>query len=96
MSKWTEVRDGFVSALDVNDVVDAAKNQILDSLAGEGMEAIESVTNKFVQQVQAQSASETGWNAIRDKFVLPLLINGTIWAVKFVLSKSAMDGQKPA
>lgn len=96
MSKWTEVRDGFVSALDVNDVVDAAKNQILDSLAGEGMEAIEAVTNKFVQQVQAQAASETGWNAIRDKFVLPLLINGTIWAVKFVLSKSAMDGQKPA
>lgn len=25
MSKWTEVRDGFVSALDVNDVVDTAK-----------------------------------------------------------------------
>ncbi len=96
MSKWTEVRDSFVSALDANDVVDAAKNQILDSLAGEGMEAIEAVANKFVQQVQAQATSETGWNAIRDKFVLPLLINGTIWTVKFVLSKSAMDGQKTA
>lgn len=96
MSKWTEVRDGFVSALDVNDVVDAAKNQILDSLAGEGMEAIEAVANKFVQQIQAQATSETGWNAIRDKFVLPLFINGAIWAVKFVLSKSAMDGQKTA
>lgn len=88
MSKWTEVRDGLVSALDVNVAVDAAKTQILDSLAGEGMEAIEAVANKFVTQVQAQAASETGWNAIRDKFVLPLLINGTIWAVKFVLSKS--------
>lgn len=32
MSKWTEVRDGFVSALDVNDVVDAAKNQMVASL----------------------------------------------------------------
>lgn len=96
MSKWTEVRDGLVSALDVNDAVDAAKTQILDSLAGEGMEAIEAVADKFVTQVQAQAASETGWNAIRDKFVLPLLINGTIWAVKFVLSKSTMNGQKTA
>lgn len=96
MSKWTEVRDGFVSALDVNDVVDAAKNQILDSLAGEGMEAIEAVADKFVQQVQAQAASETGWNAIRDKFVLPLLINGTIWGIKFVLSKSTSNEQKTA
>lgn len=88
MSKWTEVRDGFVSALDVNDVVDAAKNQMVASLADEGMEAIEAIANKFVEQVQAQATSEAGWNAIRDKFVLPLLINGTIWAVKFVLSKS--------
>nr|DAW26628.1 MAG TPA: hypothetical protein [Caudoviricetes sp.] len=88
MSKWTEVRDGFVSALDVNDVVDAAKNQILDSLAGDGMEAIEAVADKFVTQVQAQATSEAGWNAIRDKFVLPLLINGTIWLAKLVLSKS--------
>lgn len=45
MSKWTEVRDGFVSALDVNDVVDAAKNQMVASLAGEGMEAIEAIAN---------------------------------------------------
>lgn len=88
MSKWTEVRDGFVSALDVNDVVDAAKNQILDSLAGDGMEAIEAVADKFVTQVQAQADTESGWSAIRDKFVLPLLINGMIWLVKMVISKS--------
>lgn len=88
MSKWTEVRDGFVSALDVNDVVDVAKNQILDSLAGEGMETIEAVADKFVQQVQVQADAESGWSAIRDKFVLPLLINGMIWLAKMVISKS--------
>lgn len=88
MSKWTEVRDGMLAALDTNDVVESAKQQIIESLTGEGMEAIESVADKLVTQVQAQAASEAGWNAIRDKFVLPLLINGTIWAVKFVLSKS--------
>lgn len=96
MSKWTEVRDGFVSALDVNDVVDAAKNQMVASLADEGMEAIEAIANKFVEQVQAQATSEAGWNAIRDKFVLPLLINGAIWGIKFVMSKSTSNEQKTA
>ena len=88
MSKWTEVRDGLVSALDVNEVAEAAKDQLTASLINDGMPAIEAVADKFVEQIQAQAASETGWNAIRDKFVLPLLINGTIWLAKLVLSKS--------
>lgn len=88
MSKWTEVRDGMLAALDTSDVVESAKQQIIASLSGEGMDALESVADKLVTQVQAQAASEAGWTAIRDKFVLPLLINGAIWVVKLVLSKS--------
>lgn len=88
MSKWTDVRDGVVAALDVNEVVESAKQQVIESLSNEGMAALEAVANKFVEQVQAQAANESGWNAIRDKFVLPLLINGTIWLAKLVLSKS--------
>ena len=58
MSKWTEVRDGMLAALDTSDVVESAKQQIIESLTGEGMEAIESVADKLVTQVQAQAASE--------------------------------------
>lgn len=94
MSKWIEVRDGVVAAFDVNDVVETAKQQIIESLSNEGMSAIEAMADKFVEQVQAQASSETGWNAIRDKFVLPLLINGGIWLVKLVLSKSATSDNK--
>ena len=60
------------------------------------MEAIEAVAEKFVEQVQTQAVSESGWSAIRDKFVLPLLINGTIWGIKFVMSKSTSNEQKTA
>lgn len=88
MSKWTEVRDGLVAALNVNEVVEDVKNQVVTSLTGEGMEAIEAVANKFVTQIQAQATNEAGWNAVRDKFIIPLLINGVIWLAKFVLSKS--------
>ncbi|WP_296822631.1 hypothetical protein [uncultured Megasphaera sp.] len=88
MSKWTEVRDGLVAALDTSEVVESAKQQVIESLSNEGMAALESVADKFVTQVQAQASNEAGWNVIRDRFVLPLLINGAIWAVKFVLNKS--------
>ncbi|WP_287055463.1 hypothetical protein [Megasphaera sp.] len=88
MSKWTEVRDGLVSALDISEVAESAKNQMVASLAGDGIAALEAVADKFVTQIQAQAMNETGWNAIRDKIILPLLINGSIWAVKLVLSKS--------
>lgn len=91
MSKWTEVRDGVVAALDVKEVTEAAKKQLTDNLVNEGMPALEDVASKFITEIQAQAASEAGWNKIRDQFVLPLLINGTLWAVKFVLSKSTTE-----
>ena len=71
-----------------NRVVESAKQQIIESLSSEGLTAIEAIADKFVTQVQAQAASEEGWNAIRDKFVLPLLINGAIGLAKMVISKS--------
>ena len=71
-----------------NRVVESAKQQIIESLSSEGLTAIEAIADKFVTQVQAQAASEEGWNAIRDKFVLPLLINGAVGLAKMVISKS--------
>lgn len=88
MSKWTEIRDSLVAALDVTDVAEAAKNQLTSDLIADGMPAIEAIADKFVTEVQAQADSESGWNAIRDKLVIPLLVNGTIWITKLVLSKS--------
>lgn len=71
-----------------NRVVESAKQQIIESLSSEGLTAIEAIADKFVTQVQVQAASEEGWNAIRDKFVLPLLINGAIGLAKMVISKN--------
>ena len=95
MSKWTEIRDCMVSALDVSDVVESAKEQLIADLTGDGMGAISAVADKFITQVQAQADNEQGWCMVRDKFVLPLLINGTIWAIKLVLAKSTPTTTQP-
>lgn len=88
MSKWTSFRDSMESALDIADVTEAAKEQVIASITGDGMDAISAVADKFVAQIQAQADTEQGWNMVRDKFVLPLLINSILWAVKLVLAKS--------
>lgn len=95
MSKWTDFRDSMESALDIADVTEAAKVQVIASLTGDGMDAISAVADKFVAQIQSQADTEQGWNMVRDKFVLPVLINGILWAVKLVLSKSTQPAAQP-
>ena len=96
MSKWTSFRDSMESALDIADVTEAAKEQVIASITGDGMDAISAVADKFVAQIQAQADTEQGWNMVRDKFVLPLLINSILWAIKLVLSKSTTASTQPA
>lgn len=96
MSKWPDFRDSVESALDIADVTEAAKEQVIASITGDGMDAISAVADKFVAQIQAQADTEQGWNMVRDKFVLPLLINSILWAIKLVLSKSTTASTQPA
>lgn len=96
MSKWTSFRDSMESALDIADVTEAAKEQVIASITGDGMDAISAVADKFITQVQAQADNEQGWCMVRDKFVLPLLISGILWAVKLVLNKSTTAAQPEA
>ena len=43
MSKWVEIRDGITSALDAKEVVESAKDQMITSLTGDGMDALEAI-----------------------------------------------------
>lgn len=88
MSKWTDIRDGVLDALNADEVTEELKESVTQKILDEALPAVEAVADKFTAQIQEQSKSETGWNMLRDKIVLPLVINGAIWAVKFALSKT--------
>lgn len=91
MSKWTEIRDGVLEALDVDNVTEELKDKMTANLIDSGIPAIETVADKFIGQIQEQAKAESGWTKIRDSIVLPLVINGGIWFVKYVLSKTQKD-----
>lgn len=88
MSKWTEIRDAVVDTLNVDVITDEMKNQLTTNILTNGIPAVEAVADKFTAQLQEQAKTETGWNMLRDKVVLPLVINGAIWAIKYALNKT--------
>ena len=88
MSKWTDVRDNVVDALHVEDVTEDVKQHVTATLLSEVMPVLENAVDSFCDSTKEQSKSESGWCKIRDGVVLPLLMQGGVYVVKLVLSKT--------
>ena len=89
MSKWTDVRDNVVDALHVSDVTEDVKQHVTSTLLSEVVPVLENAVDSFCAATKEQSKSESGWCKIRDGVVLPLLLQGCVYVVKLVLSKTA-------
>ena len=72
MSKWVEVRDSLVDALNVDEVTEELKESVTQKVLEEVLPAVEDVANKFVATIQDQAKTETGWDKARDGIILPL------------------------
>lgn len=91
MSKWTDIRDSIVDALNVDVVTEDMKNDLTRNILTNALPAVEDVAGKFIATIEEQAKSESGWNKLRDGIVLPLVINGGIYVVKYVLSKTVTE-----
>lgn len=88
MSKWTEVRDNIVDALHVEDITEDVKQHVTNTILSEIIPVIESAVDSFCTTIKEQSKSESGWCKVRDAIVLPLLMQGSVYVIKLVLSKT--------
>lgn len=88
MSKWVEIRDAVVDALQLDDVTDQVKEDLTKNLLDSGLPALEDVAGTFVQKIQSQATEEKGWSKIRDQVVLPLIIKGALYGIRLALQKS--------
>lgn len=88
MSKWTEIRDNVVTALQVDDVTEDVKQHVTDTLLSEVVPIIENAVDSFCATTKEQSKTESGWCKVRDGIVLPLVMQGAVYVVKLVLSKT--------
>ncbi|MCI7266187.1 MAG: hypothetical protein MR545_03005 [Veillonellaceae bacterium] len=88
MSKWTDFRDDIVESLQVEEVTEQVKQNLTKQIVESILPSVKTVADGFTAKIKEQAKAETGWCKIRDMFVLPLVINGVIYVVETVLTKT--------
>ena len=88
MSKWTDFRDDIVESLQVEEVTEQVKQNLTKQILESILPSVKTVADGFTAKIKEQAKAETGWCKIRDMFVLPLVINGVIYVVETVLTKT--------
>ena len=88
MSKWTDFRDDIVESLQVEEVTEQVKQNLTKQIVESILPAVKTAADGFTAKIKGQAKAETGWCKIRDMLVLPLVINGVIYAVETVLNKT--------
>ena len=88
MSKWTDFRDDLVESLQVEEVTEQVKQNLTKQIVESILPSVKTVADGFTAKIKEQAKAETGWCKIRDMFVLPLVINGVIYVVETVLTKT--------
>ena len=67
MSKWVEIRDAVVDALQLDDVTEQVKEDLTKNMLDSGLPALEDVADTFVAKIQLQATEEKGWNKVRTR-----------------------------
>ena len=91
MSKWTDIRDTVVEALQVDAVGKNLKDNFITWLTQEGIALLEAAADRIIEECKTDAPNETGWCKIRDAFVVPAALNIGIYILKVVLEKAAVE-----
>lgn len=94
MSKWTDFRDDIVESLQVEEITEQVKQNLTKQIVESILPAIKTAADGFTAKIKEQAKAETGWCKIRDMLVLPLAINGLIYVVEMVLTKTMEKTEK--
>ncbi len=88
MSKWTDFRDDIVESLQVEEITEQVKQNLTKQIVESILPAIKNAADSFTSKIKEQAKVEHGWCKIRDMLVLPLVIDGLIYVVEMVLTKT--------
>lgn len=91
MSKWTEIRDTVVDALQVDAVGKNLKDNFINWLTQEGIALLNAAADCIIDECKADAPNETGWCKIRDAFVVLAALSIGVYVLKVVLEKAAAE-----
>lgn len=91
MSDWVTFRNKIVDSLNIDEITESTKSSFTRWLLETILPLAKTYGEKFISEIQAQAANETGWCKARDMIVLPFVINGGLWLVEKVLNKTVEE-----
>nr|DAI46262.1 MAG TPA: hypothetical protein [Caudoviricetes sp.] len=91
MSKWVDFRDEIVKSVKLDAVTEQVKQNVMNAILAEGIPFIEATAQAFTAKLQEQAKNESGWCAIRDRFVIPMAFSVGLFAVKNILEITAKN-----
>ena len=87
MSEWTKFRDNMLETIKVEEVTEDMKQSFITWLKDVALPVAKESAGNFIEGIREQSKAETGWSRARDFFVLPFIINVSLWIVESSLTK---------
>lgn len=93
MSKWVEVRDSLLGAMQVKDVGNKVKEDFITWLTTEGIEFAQAFADEVAKECKHDAPNEKGWCKIRDGVVLPIALSVGMYVLRTVLTKAAAEGK---
>lgn len=91
MSKWTDFRDEVIKATKLDNIAEQTKQNVMNAIANDGIPFVEATAQAFTAKLQEQAKTETGWNMIRDRYVIPMAFSIGLFAVKNIIEITAKN-----
>ncbi len=72
----------------MDEVTEDVKQKVSQAVLTDVLPPIESVIDDFTDKLKEQAPQESGWCRARDGIILPLVMQGAVYIVKVVLTKT--------
>ena len=92
-SKWVQVRDSLVEAMQVEEVGKELKDRFVGWAETEGIDFIQTFVDGVIDECRKDAEKESGWCKIRDGVILPVALNVGMYILKVVLGKAAASAK---
>jgi hypothetical protein len=88
-SKWVQVRDSIVDAMQAEEVGKELKDRFVGWAETEGINFIQAFADGVINECRKDAENESGWCRIRDGVILPVALNVGVYILTVVLTKAA-------
>ena len=91
MSKWVEIRDSVLEALQLEEVGKGLKDKFVGWLGTEGIEFAQALVDEIKSECKKDAPQESGWCRIRDTFVVPVALDIGMALLKMIIEKAVAE-----